>query len=124
MGSTSFFPKESTPEDEEKMIEKAVELISSNDIEDIALIFLGTFRPGVYIIGEMSRVFLAPLLVFTGDKGYDILNTFEKRENVDKLVKKIEQVRKEKDEKSKLLKKEKGESLYSRIKKKIQRFFK
>lgn len=124
-----MFPKEPTPEEEERLIEKAVELITKNDMEDVAILFFGTIKPGVYIAGELSRVFLAPLLTFTGDTGYNILSVFEKKENIDKIIQKLDQARKEKEEKKrkeeekrKASEKESGRSWYSKLKEKVHRF--
>ncbi|GAH78893.1 unnamed protein product, partial [marine sediment metagenome] len=77
-----------------------------------------TIRPGVYIGGQLARVFLAPILPLLGNMAYDVISVFEKRENVEKIIKKIDQVGKEKEEKKKreASKKEGKGQWYDRLK--------
>lgn len=83
--------KKVEPEEEDEMIEEAVELIFKHGLETIAILVLQTAKPMCYIGGEFGRFFLAPLIPIMGHKGDIFLTTFEKRENLEKIIKKIEE---------------------------------
>lgn len=83
--------KEATPEEEEEMIEKAVDLIFKHGLETMAILLLETAKPMVYIGSGLGRFYLAPLVPLIGHQGDIFFSTFEKRENLEKIMKKIEE---------------------------------
>lgn len=114
--------KELSPEEEDELLERWFNIIMRNDLETPALLFLGTMKPGVYVGGQFARVFLAPMLPFVGDSAYDFISVFEKRENVQKLIERIDQARIEKKKKEKEKepdKKTKKDSFFRRIWKRV-----
>ena len=76
---------------ENEFIEKAAKRIIELDIDIVAIFLLQTFKPLVFIGGELANFFLAPYLPLLDDNGYDFINVFQKRENIEKLIKKIEE---------------------------------
>ena len=103
--------KEATPEEEDELLKKAEEVIEKYKMEPLALIILETIKPLVYVGGEFSRFFIAPLLPFLNHEADAVIQTFEQRKNINKLISSIENKMKEKDkmkkEHQKTLKKEK-----------------
>ena len=95
-----MFPYEDvTKEEEEKIIQEVAEKIHKYKMEAPAIMFLETSEPIAFIGGELGRYYLMPILPalqeslgLTADR---ILQVFEKRENVEKLVKLLEKSEKE-----------------------------
>ena len=90
-----------TPEEEEELIKKAAELVHKYGMDVAAILFLETVKPVVYIGGQMGRFFLYPFIPFFGEKvtinSEKFFTVFEKRENVEKLLKLVEEKAKEKE---------------------------
>lgn len=95
-----FWDLEVTPEDEEEMIRKVAEQIHKYGMEVAAILMLESVKPLAYIGGQMGRFFVAPFLPAFGEKiglgGEKFLTTFEKRENVEKLIVMLEKLAEEK----------------------------
>ena len=77
---------------EEEMINKAAEKIVESGLEVGALFFLNALKPIYFIGGELGHFFLAPYLILLEGKGEEFLDTFEKRENIQKLITKVEEI--------------------------------
>lgn len=94
-----FWDLEVTPEDEEEMIRKVAEQIHKYGMEVAAILMLESVKPLAYIGGQMGRLFVAPFLPAFGENiglgGEKLLTTFEKRENVEKLIVMLEELAKE-----------------------------
>lgn len=90
-----------TPEEEEELIKKAAELVHKYGMEVAAIMLLESVKPLVYIGGQMGRFFLFPFIPFFGEKVTEgsekFFTVFEKRENVEKLLKLVEEKAKEKE---------------------------
>ena len=88
-----------TPEEEEEIINKTAELIHKSGMEVIAILALETYKPLTYFGGQMGRFLTTPFLGALGENAYrrgdKLFTTFEKRENVEKLIKKIEEMEKQ-----------------------------
>lgn len=111
--------RDASPEEEEKLLKKAEELIEQYKMEPFALLLLETMKPLVYVGGEFGRFFIAPFLPFLDHKPDAIIQTFQQRKNIDKLLLKIEEKMKEKDrnkreERKELKKEEKGKEARKR----------
>ena len=90
-----------TPEEEEELIKKAAEIVHKYGMDVAAILFLETVKPLVYIGGQMGRFFLYPFIPFFGERvtigSEKFFTVFEKRENVEKLLKLVEEKAKEKE---------------------------
>lgn len=98
--------RDATPEEEEELLKKAEDLIEQYKMEPVALLLLETIKPLVYVGGEFGRFFIAPLLPFLDHKPDAIIQTFQQRKNIDKLLLKIEEKIKEKGRKKRKERKE------------------
>jgi len=102
-----MFWEEVTPEEEEEMIKKAAEWISKYDMELAVKLFLGGVKPFSYLGGALGRFFLGPFIPFIGHREDTFICTFEKKENIEKLLeildakKREEETKKEREEASK-----------------------
>jgi hypothetical protein len=90
-----MFLDKSDESEENKDIEKAARRIAGSDWSEVILFLLRTFRPLFYIGGELGRFFGAPFLLLFEDEGFKFINTFEKRENVEKLIERVEELENE-----------------------------
>jgi len=106
-----FWDEEITPEDEEEMIMKAAEKIHKYGMDVAAILMLESVKPLAYIGGQMGRFFVSPFLPALGEtigqEGEKFFGVFEKRDNVEKLIKLLEKMTKEEDEQKEALKKTK-----------------
>jgi len=88
--------EELTEEEEEEIIRGIAERIHELGVETAAILFLETSRPLAYIGGKMSRVFVWPFLPVFGEEadlyGQRFIEVFQKRRNVDRLIKMIEEL--------------------------------
>lgn len=84
-------------EKERTLIENAAHKIVERDFEFFAIFILETSKPVVWIAGELGHFFLAPFLPLLDDIGYDFIDTFEQRSNVDRLIRRVKQLVKEKE---------------------------
>jgi hypothetical protein len=106
---------------EEEYIEKVATLITDNDLEPFAAFFLQALKPVAFVSGELAFFFYAPLLPLLDNMGYDFLDTFQKRENIDSLIKKVDELAKEKEKIRKSKRKpDFFDNLYRKIKKLIK----
>ena len=98
--------KQTSSDEEVELIAKVAKGIHESGMDIAALIMLQTFKPLSYIGGEMSRVFLEPLLPILGDNavtlGSQIITVFEKKENIDHLIQLIEEMEKKELDKRKI----------------------
>jgi len=83
--------------DEEAYIEKAAEKIVESDLEAFAVFFLTSLKPLANIAGELSIFFGAPFLLLLENKGFEFIETFQKTNNIELLVSRIEKLSKQKD---------------------------
>ena len=98
-----FREVEVTPEDEDKLIRKAAEIIHRYGMEAAAILFIESVKPLAYVGGQMGRLFVSPFLPILGESadigGEKFFTVFEKRENVEKLLKLLEEKAKEEPKK-------------------------
>lgn len=83
------------PEEEERIILRAAELIKKYGMETIGIMMLETIKPLSFFGGQMGRLFVSPFIHLLGDDidigGEKLLRVFEKEKNVEKLIKLIEE---------------------------------
>lgn len=104
-----MFWDEVTPEEEDDLIKKAAEAILKYEMDAAAILVLQSFKPLVSFGGQVGRFFLGPLLPFMGEREDALIQTFEKRENVEKLIRILEEARRQEDEKRRAEKKSGGD---------------
>ncbi len=97
-----------------ELIDNVARKIIDSEMEIPALWLLEIIKPICFIGGELSYFYLAPFLPFLEDKGYTFLDTFEKRKNIERLIKTVERLDKEK---AKEKKKTQQPSIWSKLKK-------
>jgi hypothetical protein len=111
-------------EKEVELINKTAEKIVDSGWELGALFILNALKPVYFIGGELGHFFLAPYLILLEGKGDQFLDTFEKRENIQKLILKIEEFSEQKHQdkiEERKIKDEKVINVYDLIKKTIQK---
>ena len=77
--------------DSDAYLEKVVRWIHRFGMETPAVIVLQGTKPLLLIIGELSRFFLGPFLLLLENEGFAFIDWFEKRENVERLIRRLEQ---------------------------------
>lgn len=82
---------------ERDLIEKVAKTIVDRDMEFFAIMLLETVKPVAWISGELGHFYLAAFLPLLDDKGYDFIDTFEQRSNIEALIKRVKQLVKEKE---------------------------
>lgn len=93
--------KSNTSEKEIKLINNVAKKIVDSKMETPAVWLLQTIKPLAFVGGELSYFFLAPFLPFLEDLGYTFLDTFEKRKNIERLIKTVERLHKEQNKENK-----------------------
>lgn len=95
---------------EEELIRKIAEKVHDYGMEVPGILFLESVKPLTYIGSQMGRVFVSPFLPILGDEigmtGEKLMRVFEKRENVEKILSRLEELadkekRKQPEEKDK-----------------------
>ncbi len=94
----SFLPgdEELTEEAVDEIIRKTAERIQQYGMETVAILTLESVKPLVYVGGEMSRLMVSPFLPALGptvnELGENLINVFEERKNVEKLITILEEM--------------------------------
>jgi hypothetical protein len=82
--------EERSEEEVDEIIRKTAEKIHQYGMETVAILTLESVKPLVYIGGEMSRLMISPFLPALGQNanelGENLINVFEERKNVEKLI--------------------------------------
>ena len=97
------------PSDKEKdeMIKKAAETIYKYDMDLIAILVLESIKPLASVGGQLSRFMIAPFIPFIGDRSMPYLATFQNKENVERLIRILEDKSQEDERKTAEARKEK-----------------
>lgn len=97
-----FSYEEISDEEVEKIIEKVAEKIHQYRMEVPAILLLETSKPVSFIGAQLGRVYLSPFLPLLKEDlnipVEKILRIFEDRENLEKLIKLIEEKAKKEEE--------------------------
>lgn len=101
-----FWDIDVTPEDAEELIQQAADKIIEYKMETIAILTLESIKPFSFVGGGLSRAIVSPFLPALGETAgvfsEKMLRVFEDRENIEKLIKILEdQVKQEEAEKKK-----------------------
>ncbi|MEM3700508.1 MAG: hypothetical protein QXL57_06555 [Candidatus Bathyarchaeia archaeon] len=78
---------------EEEWLSKIAKKIVDSKMDGIALLFLETVGPTSHVWSQLARLYLQPLFILIGPDSEKLLAFAEKPENVERLVKKIEEYR-------------------------------
>jgi len=101
---------EITLAEEEEAIEKLAQIIHKYGMETIAILSLESLKPLVWVGGELGRAFITPFVPVIseawGQKTEKFFRIFQKRENIDKLLTRVEQLAGEEEKKSEEVKEE------------------
>ena len=88
--------EEVTPEEEAGVIEWMAREFHKYGLEAAAILFLESGKPLAFIGSQIGSVFVMPFLPFFGDnaytKGDKFFKVLQKRENVEKLIKRLEEL--------------------------------
>ncbi len=96
MSSIEFW---NTPEEEqERLLRKAYELIKKYKMEVPAVMLLETMKPFAWVGGEFLRIALSPYMIFFWKEGHALIDTFESRRNLEKLIRMLEESHREEEE--------------------------
>jgi hypothetical protein len=110
-------PDNVIPEKELDMINKTAQWIVDSELEAPSLTLLQLLRPITRIGGDLAYFYLGAFIPLLDNYGYDFLDTFEKKENVELLMEKVDRLSRKRDKE----KREKhGPSLFDKIKQKIK----
>jgi hypothetical protein len=90
---------EISPERESEIIEKIAGLVSRLGMELPALLIGYAYVPVATIVTQTTLLPLAPFLEAVGIKGFEYTAFFEKKENVKRLLERIDQLRREREAK-------------------------
>ena len=107
---------EISEEREEEIVEALANRIVDNRLEAAALLFLIPFRPISPIASQLTLLPFAPLLEAFDIPGFDYISFLKSSDNVNLLVKTIEEKAKNREKKKQG---EKGENWFSRLMNKI-----
>ena len=119
-GDTRISPnKPDVSEREIELIEKVAEKIIDSELEAPAVWLLQTIMPLTFIGGELAYFYLAAFLPFLDNKGYEFLDTFEKRKNIKRLIKRVEHLHKKQARENKTTQRP---SIWSKLRNKLKSF--
>ena len=99
------------PSEKEKdeMIKKAAETIYKYDMDLVAILVLESIKPLASVGGQLGRYMVAPFIPFVSDKTLPYFATFQDKENVERLIKELEEYGRKEDELRKKMKEERAE---------------
>lgn len=106
---------------EDELVKKAFDMITKFEMDVPAVLMLESIKPLAFVGGSLLRIALSPYFLFFGSEGHEILDTFEKRQNIEKLIKMLEE--KHKQEKDKKEEAEEGGAPAKAEKKGWRRYF-
>lgn len=78
-------------QEEEEWLSKIARRIVDSRMEGVALFFLETVGPTSHVWSQLARIYFQPLFILIGPDSERLLAFAEEPENVEKLVKKIEE---------------------------------
>jgi len=107
-------------EDEDELISNIAHKIHEYGLDVAAILMIESVKPLSYIGAQMGRFFVSPFLYAFGDNigigGEKFFQIFEKRDNVEKLIKAVEDLTQEEKDLKKSEKAKKLEEKRSKIK--------
>ena len=111
-----YWDIEVTSEDVDEMIGNIAKKIHEYGLDVTAILMIKTFKPLSFFGTQMGRFFISPFFPIFGEnfgiRGEKFFQIFEKRENVEKLIKVVEELTQEEEERKKV---EKAKKLEKKI---------
>ncbi len=105
-----FWDLELTPEEVDEVLQEVYFKITEYKMETLAILTLESIKPWAYVGGELVRAAMAPLMPALGESlgltSEKMLQVFENRDNIERLIQLLEENLK-KEEAERKLKKEK-----------------
>lgn len=101
---------ETSKDKQEEWIEKAFNLITKYEANLPAVLLLESMKPLFFYGGQFSRVLAGPFMLAFWEEGFGLIDTFENRKNIEKLIKKLEEQHQREGEKKDIEKAEKIKS--------------
>ncbi len=105
-----FWDEELTLEEEEEIIEWTAKELFKYGMETAAILFLESYKPVSRLGTSMGTMFFAPLLPLFGDntaiRSQKVMKLFQEDKNVERLIKRLEEIANEYTDKEKELKKQ------------------
>ena len=90
-----FWDIELTPEEIEEVIQEAYKKISEYKMETVSILTLESLKPFSYVGGELVRAALSPVMPALGEglglTSEKMLQVFEDRENIERLIQLLEE---------------------------------
>ena len=90
-------PLDLDPEKEDELVEKLVQAISKSNLELPAILWGTGYVPMSTILSQTALLPLAPFLEMLGIRGYEYTAFFSKKRNVQRLLERLEELKKEKE---------------------------
>ncbi len=112
-------PFELSPERQKELIDKIAKYIVDYRMETPAILFLESVKPLAFVGGQLATFYLAPFLPLVGRWGEEAIALLQSRENVERLLQRIEELIKKEEEPVQSTKEKKP--LLKRIKELIKR---
>jgi hypothetical protein len=81
-----------TPEREKELIDKIAKRIVDHHMETPTILFLESFKPLSFVAGQFGLVYLGPLTPLLGAWSEEGIALLQKKENVERLLKRIEEL--------------------------------
>ncbi|KPV64657.1 MAG: hypothetical protein AOA65_0872 [Candidatus Bathyarchaeota archaeon BA1] len=91
-------PVSLSPEREKELIDKIAKYIVDYGMETPAILFLESVKPLAFVGGQLTLFYLAPFLPLVGRWGEEAITLLQSRENVERLLQRVEELIKEKEE--------------------------
>ncbi len=105
-----YWDIELTPEETEEVLQSVYERIIHYKMETMAILTLESIKPWSYVGGELLRAALAPIMPALGENlgltGEKMLQVFENRENINRLLDMLENSLKKEEAERRAKKKE------------------
>lgn len=86
----------------EEWLSSIAEKLVNLNLDSMAVFFLETFGPMSHVWSQLGRLHLQPLIILLGPSGERLISFLEKPENLERFVKKIEEVREKRTKKSRI----------------------
>jgi hypothetical protein len=83
--------EEPDPEKQEAIIKHMAEIIYKYNMDLGAIFLLEAIKPFASVGSQLTRFMVSPFIPFVGEKSIPYLATFENKENVEKLIRLIEE---------------------------------
>jgi hypothetical protein len=98
---------EPSPEEVDKMIEEVADKIFDYNMDLVAILMLETLKPLSSVYAPMGRFMVAPFLPVVGEASGRYLAAFQDKQNVEKLIRLLEDKGRENERKAAEARKEK-----------------